>query len=429
MPTPSSYSVKSNWRQELVEYVDYETIPVETTLPVNSTSNRTPLTFVIRPITGRVTDVSRIRLLFTYSVQRVTSGAWSAIKSTDKIAPYNGTGFSLFEDLVVNLNGTHVESAQREYCRTSYIKNLLLSTERYQKSVLQNAQFYADAPSAMNSVSKDARSNLGEYLRSKAIEDNRGVTVLTPLLSDILSVDSFYPDSVTISIRLYPAKSQNCLVQEVPEGQQPVQCRFQILSAVLLVERCKLKTQIPKNIVYNYDCFKMLSYSHPKSLAQFGQVLSTGGVLPKIVLMMILSESQYQGDYTQCGVKFLNHSVSNVTVHCNGKALPGLSGMDMDYSAKSYCIAWDSLFTKLHAANVLFDHKDMDDAYNFWAFELKPGSNYSSNRQSKVGSCSTEISFSVPPPENLMILALLIYDTKFIIGSNGDFHPEIAKLQ
>lgn len=420
---------KTNWRSTDVSSTDIEVLPCETVLPINTDNNRSPLVFNIRSVNGLVTDTKNIRLKFKYKLEKLspankdTMATWENVKQADYVVPYTGTGFSLFEDVHVYLNGILTETSQREYARSSYIKSTVFSTEDEQHE-LESAQLYIDRPGLINTVALDVSKNKGEYLRADSTWDGKEVEVYTPVMSDLLQTDGYFPDNVSISIRLYPAKSECCVV-----ARNPVQYKITITDATLYVPRCKLSTPVPKNIEYETEFYKMLTYTHPSSSTHFSKMLDTSAKLPKKIAVMLIKEKQFNGNYSDSGFHFKHLNVSNITVQSNGHSFPNSSGLCPDFKARQYSDVYEALFSKLHAKNINFDYNTFDQGYTIFGFNLTPSGISDDEKKSRQGSCVLDITFGKAPDENVVVLILLIYDARFRFDSRGNFSSDVPKLQ
>lgn len=302
-------------------------------------------------------------------------------------------------------------------------------TSHEEQRKLETAQFMQDTPGTYNVVSKDLITNKAEYLRCTAMHDEKVVELFTPIKSDILENDLFLSDNVSLQIRMYPSSSKKCINQRPQEGVEFSHVRVQILSAVLYVPRIKLTGVIPKSLAYDGECFKTLTYTHPQSLTKFAKILTTGGQLPKKIAIVLLSESQYIGNYGLHGYYFNHFNIQNVTLRANGKIIPNPTGVNMDFTERNYMIPYDAVFTKLKAVNPLMSHNSYDQGFSLIGFNLTRSGTDNYEKKPKFGTCDVDITFGTPPSENLVVLIYCIYDTTFTIDNHGVYRSELPTLQ
>ena len=114
----------ANWRK-YVKSSFTEVIPCDTVLPADTDKKRSPLLFNVRPSPHQGVDVRNMQIFVKFVVTKKTAEGWVNIAPGDLITLRNNFGFTLFEDVQLYMNGVLTETAQREYGRLSYLKNLL----------------------------------------------------------------------------------------------------------------------------------------------------------------------------------------------------------------------------------------------------------------------------------------------------------------
>lgn len=404
-----------------VQSTTIDTIAAETVFPCDTDLNRNPITFNIRPVPGMAIQTKNIKLALKFTVKKQVDNVWVDIESADRITLLNGPGFSLFEDCHLSIGGTVCETASREYSRTSLIRNMLFTDERTQNS-LESALYFQDNPLFRNSVLKSKDTNRGEAIRSEMIENGKTVAVITPVYMDIFLSDCLLPSHVDMVLRFYPTRSVNCLLQQ--EGSETLKAKVIISSAELYVPRCHTKNGVAKTIKVNYECTRVLNYLSPKTLMSFSKSLNVTKI-PQKIAMVILTEGQYQGLEHFSGHYFHHNNVKNITVQCNGKIFPSLSGMNMDPSLKHYNEPYNALFEQLHAICPNIGLTNFDNGNSIYGISLEGATN-----SSKYGTCDISVSFSEAPSNNLVILLFCYYNSSFTIDKNGIFHTDMSpKLQ
>lgn len=421
----STRTINHNWRHETP--VTVETIAAETVFPVDSNDHRNPIIFHIRPIPGFCVDTKNIKLVMSFTARKEVDGAWVNIEPADRVTLYNGPAFSLFEDVHLSIGGTTCETAQREYSRTSFLQNMLFTDKRQQKA-LQSALFLEDNPLFRNAVLKRKDTNMGEAQRSAIIEGGKIITTTSPIYLDVFQAGVPFPDHVSMTLRMYPARSSNCVLEQEPVGEAATtNVKVVITNAIIQVPRYKLTVQ--KSMKADYECVQVLNYLNPKSLMSFSKSLNTNQ-LPKKLAVVILSEDQYHGLPHYSGHYFHHHNVSNITVQCNGNILPALGGLNIDAGQKHFHDGYNSLYEQLHSINPLLDLSSYDNGNAIFGINLQPGGQPNREKKPKFGQCDIEIQFSQASEKNLIILIFCYYDSSFSIDKNGIFQSSLTpKLQ
>ena len=342
------------------------------------------------------------------------------------MSPYQNFGFSVWEDVQLFLGGTLCETSLREYARSSYLHNTLFATEREQLS-LQSALFLKDSQTLTDDVVQTRKLDAGSYTRGIIVKGGKPVTVLTPVYSDILQSDSYFPDNTEFTLRFYPTKTDKCVLQE----KSPIagvggaaattdfqQLRVVINQAELHVPRCRLTVAIPKTVTSDFECCKVLNYMAPKNMKTFACSLNTDQ-LPSKIALVLLSEERFEGKQDKGGLYFHHQKVGNITVKSNGNVLPTLNGMNMNPGKSDWSEAYNALFSQLNAVNPNIGITTFDNGNAIYGVSLGNASK---------GTCDIDLTFQTPPNKNLVILLFCYYNAKFSI-KNGILSSNInAKL-
>jgi hypothetical protein len=423
-------TIKENWRDH-VTVRSTEIVTCDTNLPVDIGKQRTPLLFHVRPVPNQLVDTKNIRLLVKFRMMKkqpavaakdgkpAKPAEWVGISVGDSIAPHNNFGFGVFEDVHLTVNGALAETAQREYARSSYLKNLLF-TDLTEKRMLEGAFFFEDTPGRIDMVLADNAYDTGVTNRVFAIQNGMEASFIAPVYLDILQAGAYFPDHVGFTLQFYPSKPVNCILYG-GEGAQP-DIKLEILDAELHVPRCQISTPTLKQFSVQYDSMKVLSYINPKEVQSFSRSLNINQ-LPKKLAMVVLSENQYHGVNKPSAINFEHHNVKSVRVRCNGQTYPTAVGMLMDYAKEDHRQPYTAIFTQLNAVSPHFGIGGFDNGFAIYGVDLPPG-----HKSSKIdnggiyGTCDVDIDFAKSPKENLVILIFCIYDSQFSFDSKGIVH-------
>jgi hypothetical protein len=417
-------TVKENWR-DAVKMCSTEVVTCDTPLPIDIGMHRTPLMFNVRPVPNQVTDTKNIRILVKFRVLKLQPATelqpeqWVGVTFDDKVSIHNNFGFGLFEDVHLHVNGVLVETAQREYPRTSYIKNLLFKNNT-EKRMLQSALFYEDQPGYIDKVLHDSILNQGEAIRTGMTLDKKTANFIAPLYLDLLQAGVYFPDHIGMTLHLYPTQPTNCVICDV----EPVpQLKVEIIDAHLHVPRCQLSIPVLKSFTTQYESVKVLSYVNPKEVMSFSRSLNINQ-LPKKLAIVVLDEDQDHGVNKPSALNFKHHDVKSIRVRCNGQTYPTAVGMTMDFDKADYREPYTALFTQLKAISPHFFINHFDNGYAIFGVDLPPG-----HRPAKIdnggmyGTCDVDIDFATKPTENLVILVFCFYDSQVSFNAtNGITH-------
>ena len=426
---PRASTNLNNWRQH-VESTATQSVQCDSLLPVDTDTNRNPLVFNVRPSPGLVIDSKNIRLLFTVNVQKFQNNSWVKLENSDNVSLYNNFGFSAFEDVQFFLGGTLCETSMREYARSSYIRNLLFTTEQEQHS-LESSLFFKDNPMYGDLVMMDPEKNPGEQMRSLMIK-NKPVTLHSPIYIDILQSGSYLPDNTGFTLRLYPAKTDKCVLQSKTKittpGNPPVETedflkvKVTITRAELHVPLCRLSVPIPKSVTTDYESCKVFNHVTQKGMKSFSCSVNSE-ILPSKMAIVMLSEKRYDGAPDKSGLVFKHQKVSNITVKSNGRVLPTLAGLNMDPENKNWSEAYSAIFGQLNAINPFLGFTTFDNGNAIYGINLQRGT--FPDKKPLRGTCDIDITFQEAPATNLVVLLFCYYNSKYTIDKNGVLSSEL----
>lgn len=151
--------MKTNWRDSIRSF-HQDVVATDSLLPVN-TGTRSQIMFRVPALPDQLLDLKATRLHFKFMAKKEVDGIWVDLEDEDEVAVYNNFGMSIFDDIHLLINGTLVETAQREYGRSSYIRNLLYHSGEKE---LESSWFFEDSPGQMDMVVADMALNLGKLL-------------------------------------------------------------------------------------------------------------------------------------------------------------------------------------------------------------------------------------------------------------------------
>ena len=437
-PLPTQVkNVTAEWRRNNALSMETEIVKPESFLPVTTgASGRSPVCFTIKSIPHSHIDGRNIFIETRFCVEKYASSKWVPITVKDEVVPIANTYCSIFEDLNVSINGVIAENSQRDHAIRSYLQNLLFTTEQDRKTWLVSGLQALDGANMFHQVLKpegDAGSILGpisdpgQYARRKATASKESVLVYGKLLSDVLNCSEPLPDNVTINVKLFPAKSEACLVQNLKvastgAAEEPTQYRIKISDCSLYVPRitCKESKHIDRH--FTYTNWRVLAYTHQKGQSNFKKDIAIGDTLPQKAIVVFMEEKTYNGDWGTSKVAFEQAGVASVLMKCNHKHVPFINGYQVDWKNDFYHTAYVGLTTELGAVTHAIDYNAFDDGYSIYGFDLTPNKTGDISLNTPLrGALELDVEFSPPQNKNLMAVVLLIYADKFSISKAGSF--------
>lgn len=432
-PLPTQNVGRSvEWRRRYAENVETEMIKPESFLPVTTgTSGRSPVCFTIKSIPHSLIDGRNIFLEVVFKIQLFDkqSMKWTDTVGEDVMTIAN-TYCSIFEDLNVSYNGASVENTQRDFAIKAYLQNLLFSSEGDRRTWLQSGLLAIEEKgSDHHRVYTDTilATNVGQIRRS-LVGKNKGYKAYGRLLSDVLCCSEPLPDNINIGIKLFPAKSEACLIQNkktLAAGEEDDVYRVEISDCSLYVPRISTKiiTQLEQS--YFYTNWKVLAYTHQSNQTNFKKDIAIGETLPQKAIVVFMPESSYNGDRYKSKLAFEHCNAVNVLMKCNHKHLPFINGYNNDWKNDLYHSAYVGLTTELGARDHPIDYLFYDNSYSIFGFDLTPNKTGDIALDEPLkGALELSVEFTPAPAMNLMVIVLLIYADRFTITKNGVYRPQ-----
>ena len=436
-PVPNQSIIESaEWRRNNAISVDTEIVKPESFLPVTTgSSGRSPICFTIKSIPQSRVDGKNIFIEVSFIVERYNSQSkWVQANLDDDVIPIANTYCSMFEDVNVSFNGVLVENTQRDFAIKAYTQNLLFTTEQDRQTWMNAGMQALDKFGQFRQVfdkktvtSPDMYTTLhGHWQRRKAVE-NTGNVVYGRLLSDVLSCSEPLPDTVTINVKMFPAKSEACLVQTMKKDgagvkEEAKQYRIKITDCSLYVPRItgRVSTNIARSFCYTN--WRILAYTHQTGQTNFKKDVAIGETLPQKAIVVFMSEKAYNGNWEYSKLAFEKANVASVLMKCNHRHVPFSNGYQMDWNNHLYNTAYVGLTTELGARGHQIKYDGFDNGYSIYGFDLTPNKTGDVSLHSPLrGALELGVQFEPAPVENLMVIVMLIYADKFTINKAGTF--------
>ena len=415
----------TEWRRNNAKHVETEILKPESILPVSTGSTgRSPICFNIKGVPNSHVDGNNIYMETTFCIEKYVASTWVPTTKDDLVLPIANTSCSIFEDLNVLINGVLVENTQLEFAIKAYLQNLLFSTEadrlKWDETALLALDNFTYHDTVLDTVhnTDNMANHLGMARRQRVADGVKPHTVYSRLQSDALSCSEPLPDNVNITVKLYPAKSEACLVKV---STDEVIYRLKITECTLYVPRVTAKTYRNIDRTFSYTNWRTLAYTHQTGQSNFRKDIAIGETLPQKAIVVFMPEDQYNGSWNTSKLN-LNHSnVSSILMKCNQRHVPFMNGYHCDFVKDIFNTAYDGLTTELGASMHPILYHWYDDGFTIFGFDLTPNKTGSVALETPLrGALQLDIEFKPAPTVNMMVLVLLIYADQFTIMKTGN---------
>ena len=303
-------------------------------LPVNLSSNLRItdkyLEFRIEGVRGAFIDLSKLILELKLSLSK-TDGQ-TKLGDDDHFSFINGIGNTLFKSVQVYI-GDQVCESNPLYSYWSYIKMLTSFSPDSMETLGQLMGFRNDFSAfgtRTSAFTADSFTNASD--KEKAFIKNckaHGLHLTFPLMIDVASSDQYLPDGINVRIRLEMAKQAWFLngVNNVAD----VQCNvdFAALHVTRLCPYPSALNSLNKALgagtgrvtrtIFNKTLSKQLVLA--KGQTSLTSDLPFGQIIPERLYCIIVPMTAFAGSYTENGLYFSHHNISEVTLTVNGSVM------------------------------------------------------------------------------------------------------------
>ena len=278
--------------------------------------------------------------------------------------------------------------------------------------------------------------NRGSYKRANRIDRSTTCELKGQVLVDCLKVYKPILDGVDIGLNFFMHDPKSCIFASWPATDPNREYIIQIEEAKLEVGRIRPKQVSIPHSVYPYIHRDLLHMIHEKTLSYFGPVTIASGVLPKRVVVGLLTETAYNGNYKENRLNFIPYNVDNIVVRVNSVDKPCRGGYVMDYG-KNICMdAYYGLFKELGQTTGDCElgpitYEDYDAGHTLYVFDTSPEHTASSPiGYGKIGSGSCELMIhfkETPLNDNIVVLIMMEFERKFVLQKLE--HGDIRKFK
>ena len=219
-----------------------------------------------------------------------------------QVGPVNVFLHSLFSEVDITLNDRLVSSATNNYAYRVIIESLLSFGDSAKKSQLTSALFFKDTAGRMNQNNPVAEgaNNEGIKQRYQFTKGSQVVDLFGPIHSDIFFQDRLLLNGVSLKLKFHRSKNAFCLLTPLQTDKYKVQ----IMDATFYVRKVSLSPSIAlthakmlDTTTAKYPLRRVENLSFTRENLFLGQI-------PKRIVIGIVGNRAYNGDYRQNHLQF-----------------------------------------------------------------------------------------------------------------------------
>ncbi len=329
------------------------------------------------------------------------------LEAGDNVVPYCGFLYAMWTDIQVSLKHQEFYRSHGYYDLKTYIKLLYCTPNVIKNTRLKNSLWWRDKQGAHSIILNNEVSAPGQYWRTTRAASSKVMELTGDLILDCFDVARPLPENVSVNLQFYPNEPKKCLLHS-DAAFKPV---IQLEEFYLLVPRL-----IPKSSALNLPAripwvnTQVHRFTFPSGGSIFGtKSLIQADCLPRRCYIVLLTESQANGNIKECRQEFNPLNVKQVLVTVNNEPVPYYNGYEVDYSKNQFSLVYDGLFKELgNESTIDVTREEFTGGFVVYAMDLTQ-KNLSSEYypQKKSGQIKIEIHFASDTTTNLSILVFL----------------------
>ena len=292
----------------------------------NAVPEAGPVQIHIPPEGNYFIDTTSMRVNMDFKIEkRTAAGAWTALDETDKVAPVNLFGKSIFKDVEVWLNSKQISLvASTAYHLKAYLETLSSFGVDASKGHLE-ASFWK--PDTAGKEDTHDVNNLGWRDRAEFIKESKMVQTTDPLHTELATLDKYMLPGVTIDLR-FSLNEPNMFLMSA--GTDTYRLKF--TDFFLLFDRIEVEESLRLRLEAELEKGERAIYGMGRGTIRTKQIASGEtfanwagaytGRLPNSIMIGMMSSKAYNGDYTTNPFNFPDFNIDTIQIRVNSMTLP-----------------------------------------------------------------------------------------------------------
>src|SRR3981189_247981 len=343
----------------------------------------------------------------------------SKIANDGQVAFVNNAMHSLFKDVEVQINGKRIEGGDNNYPYKSYIASVYRFSKETQEGQLFSVGFARDDHNAMDTVANSGYLKRKLWTNAGVVKEFKGKLNLS-----ILNQRRFLVPGADLYIKFERAKDVFCIFNNVA-------------------------TLRPKVMIQSMELQLMTVKVHPEVMHQHAQALASGapalypiqriemetmicrrdsfgeckdflfhGKIPKYIIMLMVSNTAMNGDYTKNPFNFKHFNVSYVHLTKDRSNIP-FPPFEPNFAKNSALQEYMSLYQSngvLGKNTVLpISYEEFKSGYTNFQWNLTEDGKGSNATGDPRGNLKIEVKFSEALTEAVNVLLYGIMDSNVMV--------------
>ncbi len=341
--------------------------------------------------------------------------------------PINGLLHSLWQGIEVTLGETILTEAASLFPYRAYIKSVLHRTPNETAVKELFPELYSfDSPGSFDDVSIGS-PNEGAFWRQEVSDQGKSFVCIGPLLTDVTEVDKYIFNGVPLTVRLIPSRPEFCIMSSEPEKRwrlhiEQVSLKVKMVNVTPAIISAHSNALNVGDGLFYYK--KSMIVPHPVGADQQSFVIENAflGRLPEILVITMVSDRAYNGDYELSPWNFATYDLQSIGVYIDGMSVP-YEPYELDIGEKHIQGPLVALHRSFKTRLVTFD--SFTGGYCLLVFDLRSGKPDSKDFSlSKSGTLSIHGKFKTKLPVPIQVLCYGEFQSCFTITKSRVVHNQ-----
>ena len=379
----------------------------------------TPIEFIIKGAAQQYMDLNAVKMRVKCKIVNA-DGSNLAAADNPLVGPVNNILHSMFQEVGMTLGTKLVSDPSNMYPYRAYLENLLNYDRTVQKNRLLTEGWVLDDTGNEMDVIAD---NDGLMARAKDFAQSRTVTLIGRPHVDLFQQGKLLPPGVDMELKfiqsgdtfmLMRAAGDNVINYKFIIEDMQIIVRFKQLTEALEVAHRKLVIS-GKNYRLPHTRVQTKNVSIPRGVLAFNFENLYTGVLPDRIIIGLVDEEAFSGQYTRNPFNFKHFNISRFELQRNGISCPRLpyqpnfNNATRDYFAE-YLQFQEQCGFAFSDKCVLLTPEQWANGYTVFAFKVTDGpigpGDIAPRSRSSQGNITIDLKFADPTPNNLKLVIL-----------------------
>ena len=340
-----AYNEELNIFQRPIQFVGIQGRQVSTCYPINDYTSQGIISFSIPAHGSAYIDLKNIKLNITCKIVKKDGGKMvSPTENKGSCGPVCNTLHSIWSRVDVSLQGKLLTHSDNNYPYLAYLK-ALLNTTNAQENTLQAQLFYPDKAGSFDSTEWYVSDNPAFKTRSQFFDCSQEVDMSGNLACDVLDINRYIPNGVSLDVKLYPANPEFFLMSKDADIATTGGYRMVITKASLEVPKVHLSPEIViahsqvldanNKAIFPFMSSEIKCHNVQKGAYDCEINNPFSGRVPSEILITMVKDTARNGSYGNNPFNFSHVNLSSINFTVDSQDVGG-GTIKTNYGDKAY---------------------------------------------------------------------------------------------